>query len=366
MMIWLILVLMTAAVMAGLLSPILGKRSGETAADRSEYDRAVFRDQLAELDRDMAKGTIGAAEADAARNEISRRLLQATSGGRAQAMASRAPLIAVIGALLVPAIALPLYLARGNPALPDVPLAARLENALENQDFAALIAKVEKHLADKPGDVQGWQVLAPAYKRAQRWDDAANAYANILKFSSPMPATIADYGEMMVYANQGMVTAEAHRAFTEALKLDPKLPKARFFAGLALKQEGKRDEARMALQSFLADTPAGAPWRPTLEAELKDMESRAPALTQDQMAAGANMTVADRDTMIRSMVDGLEARLKADASDLEGWQRLIRARSVLNEPDKAKAAIATAKEQFKDKPEAISALEGLAREMGIK
>ncbi|MBC8035634.1 MAG: c-type cytochrome biogenesis protein CcmI [Rhizobiales bacterium] len=344
MMIWLVLTVMSLAAMAWLLLPF---RQEPAVADRSDYDRAVFRDQLSELDRDVARGVIGEAEAEAARNEISRRLLQAIPG--ASTGSSHAPWIAILGVLMIPVVALPLYLQRGSPKLSDVPLAARLEDAILNQDFDAMIAKVERHLAEQPDDIQGWTVLAPAYKRLQRWDDAATAYANIVRLGPASPETIADYGEMLVFASQGMVTAEAQRAFGEALKLEPKLPKARYFHGLGLKQEGRREEALAAFQSLLADTPPESPLRFTLEAELS-----------------ADMTEADRAAMIKSMVDGLEAKLAANGGDLEGWQRLIRARGVLGEREKARAALEAARQQFKDKPEAMSALEGSAKEAGIE
>ncbi len=363
MMIWIIFVFMAALVMAGLLLPV-ALRPGPVA-QRQDYDRAVFRDQLAELDRDVARGAIAPAEAEAARNEISRRLLQAATPAAPRTAIAGKPIVAVTGAALVPALALLLYVQLGHPTMPDVPLAARLDNAVQNQDFDALIAKVEKHLAVKPDDVEGWRVLAPAYRGVRRWDDAASAYANLFKLEVPTPALIADYGEMLVFANEGMVTAEASRAFGEALKLDPKLPKARFFNALALKQEGKHGDARAALEALLSESPNGAPWRKAVETELKDLASLAPALTQDQMAEGASMSAGDRDVMIRSMVDGLEAKLKDDGNNLEGWQRLIRARTVLREPDKAKAALTAAKEVFRGKPEAVAALDGLARELGI-
>lgn len=347
MMIWFILAVMLAAVMAVLLWPVWRKYE---AADRASFDRAVFRDQLSELDRDMARGLIGVGEAEAARNEISRRLLQAGSGFT---KSSRSPLIAVVGVLLIPAVAVPIYLLRGNPDLPDVPLLARLENAVENEDMVALIAKVEAHLAEKPEDAQGWRVLAPAYRRMERWDDAANAYANILRYSAPTAAAFAEYAEMLVFSNRGLVTAEANAAFGEALKLDAKLPKARFFRGIALKQEAKIEAAQAHFQTFLAESPADAPWRPMLEAELREMSA-------------ANMTAPDRDAMIRSMVEGLDAKLEVNGDDLEGWQKLIRARTVLNEMDKARAALAAAKAQFRDRPEAVAVLDGLARELKVE
>ena len=364
--IWFIFIIMTAAVLAGLILPMLRGGAG-TAADRSSFDKAVFRDQLAEIDRDLARGIIGPAEADAARNEISRRLISAAKPpDRLVPGPIGKSVLALIATLIVPAVALPLYLKTGRPGLPDVPHAPRLENAVENNDFVAMVAKVEAHLAGHPDDVQGWAVLAPAYKREQRWADAADAYANILRLSQPTAETISDYAEMLVFAKDGLVTADARRAFSEALKLDPKAPKARFFAGIALKQEGKVEEAKAALQAFLDESPKDASWRPMVEAELKDMASHPPVLSEGQMAAGSNLKAAGQQAMIRSMVDGLEAKLQADASNLDGWLRLIRARTVLNETDRARQALATAKQHFKGQPEALTSLDGLAKELGIR
>ncbi len=346
-MIWLVFTIMTAAVLAVLLMP-LWKGRAAVAPGRARYDQAVFRDQLSELDRDVARGVIGAAEAGAARNEISRRLIQAARPPSEPA-AGKAGVVGLIGAVLVPLVAIPLYLNSGMPRLADVPLAARMEKAVDNQDFAALVAKVERHLAQNPDDVEGWKVLVPSYKREGRWQDAADAYANIVRLSHPDAAMIADYGEMLVFANDGMVTAEAARAFSAALKIDANLLKARFFAGLALKQEGRKEEARQAFEALLAGSPADAAWRPMVEAELQDM-------------AGAE----EQQAMIRTMVEGLEERLKTDGGNLEDWQRLIRSRAVLKEPDKAKAAYAMARHRFMDRPEALASLESLAKEMGIE
>ena len=333
--------------------------------DRLAFDRAVFRDQLTELDRDVSRGLIGEREAEAARNEISRRLIAAVSGQSAAEQGAHSIAWTLATVLVVPIVAVPLYLAIGNPSLPDVPLVARLEKAVEQGDFAALIAKVEMHLAENPADVQGWKVIAPAYQRASRWADAANAYSNILKLSAPDAGTLADYGEMLVFANNGMVSADASRAFAQALNLDANLPKARYFHALALKQEGKTEEARRLFDRFLAESPADAPWRPMLEAELQDLDSRPPALGKEAIDVAKTMTQDDQQAMIRGMVEGLDQRLKTNGKDLEGWLRLMRARIVLNEPDRAAVAYESAKTWFRDDPKALAALDDLARELKI-
>lgn len=361
MMIWIAFACLIAAVLAAIVWPLAGK--WQVPVDRAAYDRAVYRDQLAELDRDAARGLIGLAEAEAARNEIARRLLAAKDAEPAGAADSGrfAPLAALA---FIPVLAIGVYVLFGRPDLPDVPLQQRLEAAAKNQDMAALIAKVEALLVENPTDLQGWAVLASAYKRMERFDDAANAYANILRLTQPSADLYANYAEMLVFANGGLVTADAARGFGEALKLDPKHPRARFFSGLGLKQEGKIAEALAVWRGLLAESAAGAPWRKSLETEIA--AAAAPGPTPEQMAAAQAMNAEDRRRMIQTMVDGLEEKLKADGSDIAGWQRLIRARMVLGQRERAKVAYRAARELFKDKPDVLASFEGLAKELGVE
>jgi len=326
MLIWLIFAGMTAAVVAALAVPFMRSSAGVQNPD-ADFDRAIYRDQLQELDRDAARGLIGEAEALAARNEISRRLLRVAKP-EAPTAGNRYALLAV---LLVPLIALPVYARYGSPLMPDVPLQERLKGAIANQDFEALVATVEAHLAKSPNDVEGWKVLAPAYKRERRWRDAADAYANVLRLAPQTADAIADYGEMLVFANEGMVTAEAEGAFVEALKLEATNERANYYYDMALKQEGK-----------------------------------APALTDQQIAAVQAMPPQDQTAMIAGMMDGLEQKLGKDSRDLEGWKRLIRARRISNEIDKAKESLNLAMNIFKDDPATLDALRELAKELGIE
>ncbi len=350
MMPWIAIAAVTAAVLALLVAPIFGR--GGVRASRAELDRAVYRDQLAELERDLGRGAIGAPEAEAARNEITRRILQAGQGEEPSSPGGMR--WALLAALLVPLAALAVYGRHGSPGLPDVPLAGRLANAEQAGDFEALVAKVERHLADNPADLKGWQVLAPAYKRLARWSDAAHAYGRILDLAPASPETIADFGEMTVYASEGMVTAEARRAFAEAVTRDGRQPKARFFLAMALAQEGKREEALAAYRGLLADTPAEASWRAALEAEIAALAGQAAEASGDQSE------------MIRTMVDGLEARLRTDPADLEGWLKLIRSRTVLKEEDRARLALAEARSHFAGDASALAALDGIARELNLQ
>jgi cytochrome c-type biogenesis protein CcmH len=361
--VWAVLILMTLAAMGAIALPLL--RAREARPDAA-HDRAVFQDQLAELDRDEAADLIGRAEADAARNEIKRRLLATREQPQAVAASSSKPWASLAALLIVPVLAIPLYAKFGNPTLPDVPLKERLEKAAENKDYDALVARVEQHLVNNPDDAQGWMVLVPAYRAMGRFEDGAQAIATIMRLTNVDADKLADYAELLTFANGELVSAEAARALEEALKLTPGHPKASYYMAVAKKQEGKLDEAKALLEKMLAGAPADAGWKPMVEQELASLSSRPPALSAEQMKEGAAMNAEDRNAMIRGMVEGLEKRLSEQADDPEGWQRLIRARTVMNEPGKAEAAYTKAKEVFKDRPDVLASLAALAKELRLE
>ncbi|NJM30450.1 MAG: c-type cytochrome biogenesis protein CcmI [Rhizobiales bacterium] len=313
-----------------------------------------------------AAGQIGKAEADAARNEIKRRLLATRNETQTAGTSASKPWESLAALLIVPVLAIPLYAKFGSPMLPDVPLKQRLEKAAENKDYDALVARVEQHLASNPDDAQGWMVLVPAYRAMGRYADGAEAIAAMMRLTGRDANKLADYAELLTLANGELVSADAARALEEALKLTPGHPKASFYMAVAKKQEGKPDEAKAMLETLLASAPAGAGWKPMVEQELASLSSRPPALSAEQMKEGAAMKTEDRNAMIRGMVEGLEKRLGEQADDPEGWQRLIRARTVMNEPDKAEAAYTRAKVVFKDRPDVLASLAALAKELSLE
>jgi cytochrome c-type biogenesis protein CcmH len=339
---------------------------GASPAGRSEGALAIYKDQLAELDRDVAAGVLGVDEAEAQRTEISRRLLAAGRDVTAATSATNSfPKAAV---LAVPLLATALYAYMGNLGLPDVPRQQRLDAAETSNDWDALIARVEQQLEKNPGDVEGWQLLVPNYLNMGRYLDAVNAMARIADIKGPSADLYASMAEALVANNKGLMTAQAVTIVNEALVLDPKHPKALFYSALGLAQEGKVVEAKAAYTTLLASAPADAPWRKTVENELAKLGplAAAPQLSAEQMQGAEGMTPEDRTAMIKGMVDGLDEKLKSNPDDVEGWLRLIRARTVLNETEKAMAALATARTTFATKPEQLKALENLAQELKLQ
>jgi cytochrome c-type biogenesis protein CcmH len=257
----LLVALMTAAAMLALLWPLSRTRA---AASAQAADVAVYRDQLAELERDRARGLIADSEAEAARIEVSRRLLSAADARNDEAPAagalSRRRIAAVLALAGIPLIAGALYLSLGSPGLPAAPLAARLAKPPEQQDLALLVQRIETHLARNPDDGRGWEVLAPVYLSAGRFDDAVAARANALRLLGATAAREADHGEALTLQARGVVTAEARAAFDRSTALDANNAKALFFLGLAAEQDGKPADARAIWGRLAASAPPGDPW----------------------------------------------------------------------------------------------------------
>ena len=362
-MLWMTFAAVTIFVLAAILWSSF--RPAGQAPAREPYGLAVYRDQLAELDSDEARRLISPSEAVAARNEISRRLLAAAGAPAAVSAASPSRAVAILGALAVPALALAVYLLQGRPDLPGVPYAQRIAGAVANNDLAALMVRVEAHLAERPDDVEGWRAIAPAYRALGRYGDAAKAFSRILSLSEPSAALHADLGEALTQDAQGLVTEAAVRSFEEALKADPENVKARFFRALAHQQDGASDVAVRQWQALLASAPAVAPWRGTVEAEIAraQMGAVAPELSEEQLAANRSLSPEDRHAMIRSMVEGLAARLSRNGNDLNGWLRLAKSRLVLGEPEEARRALDRAQDEFRNDLAALARIEQMRKSL---
>ncbi|MGE0737112.1 MAG: c-type cytochrome biogenesis protein CcmI [Alphaproteobacteria bacterium] len=351
------------------LRPLL--KPSQAAAAAGAHDIEVYRDQLAELERDRARGLIGTQEAAAARLEIERRLLAAAK--RTDAAGAR-PAAPAHGALLALAIGLPLlsgalYLMLGQPRLPAQPFAARQADralAEKDGDTAKVIAELEQRIARNPKDLDAWTGLGRTLFLAQRHAEAAIAYGKALDLAPDNRDIAASYAETLSFANGGTVTDQAKKLFAAVLAAQPADPRARFYLGLAQQQGGDPKGALDMWLALEADSLPNAPWMPMLRQRIEaaaksanvdlaearkklsppaDKPPTTPGPSQDDIDAAQKMSPADRAAMIKGMVERLETRLKEQPDDVEGWRRLGRSYRVLGEKQKAIAAFAKAAEK---------------------
>jgi cytochrome c-type biogenesis protein CcmH len=336
---------------------------------------AVYRDQLAAIEGERARGLIEGAEADAARVEISRRLLDAAAkASRLERPTRPLPVrrLAMAVAVGVPALVLAVYLTHGAPDLPGFPHPTSAAGPLPNLPLADLVAKVEARLRASPDDGDGWDVIAPVYFRLGRFADAAYAYARAVELKGENAKRLAGFAEATIRDADGIVSEAARIACEKILKLEPGRPDARFWLALAKEQDGDRAGAVAAYKALLQDLPATAPGREALEARIEEVSGRRGGAEAGQrgpsaadIAAAQQLSAEERIKMITSMVDGLAQRLKADGKDLPGWLRLLKAYVVLGRKGDADAALADARRNFAGDEKALAALSELAQSLGL-
>lgn len=374
-------------------------------AEAGRPDVAIYRDQLAEVDRDLGRGILSAEDATRLRTEVSRRLLEV--GRRADGTGALVPLwlpLAVIALLL--ALGAFLYVGGGPvqglgaPDYPDLPLALRIaesQKAYETrptQDAAEaarpawvapagtdpqtleLMDKLRKAVAGRPDDLQGHELLVSNEIKLGNYVSARKAQEGILRILGTT-ATVADRlkaAELMIYAAGGVITPEAEANLTAVLAQDPTNGAARFWIGLMAAQVGRPDRAFQIWAPLLDEGPQDAPWITPIRSQIEAVAAAAgvpyslPAAggpSASDMANAAQMAPEDRQKMIEGMVGGLESRLMADGGPVEDWVKLINALGVLKAGDRARAAYAKATAAFAAEPGALSALQAAAKSAGL-
>ncbi len=384
MLLWLIFAVLTALVLYVVLRPLSG--GSATEEPRAAFNATVYRDQLGEVASDRERGLIGERDAEAARVEIARRLLATDAekqGAKLSPTHSPTKALAVGLAVALPVAALSLYLVYGSPRLPDQPLIARLQDPASDKDLEVLVARVEARLREHPEEGEGWEVIAPVYMGWGRYADAAEAYRQTIRLIGELPKRLANYGQALVLANNGVVSEDARKALERAVVLDPNLIEPRLVLIIAKEQDGQFAVAAEAWRAMLAKAPADAPWRKLVEQRLAEDEAKlagkaVPAKPEgspgqgpqgpspDDVAAAQKMNPADRQAMIETMVQRLDDRLTQKGDDLAGWLKLVRAYTVLDRKDDALKALERAKTQFSGNAEALQQLNALAAELGLK
>lgn len=261
-MIWLIFAGLALATIAILVLPLL--RAKAVPLSRAEYDLTVYRDQLAEIEVELERGTLSADQAVAARTEIQRRILALGSMGKASdATAARPWKLATVLALVVPLLAFGFYVFLGAPMLPDQPYAARADKIKEMQDQGEMIRNMVASLSAKlekaPGDGKGWAMLGRSQRVLGQKDEAKASYRKAIAL---LPADSASRmelaGLLLEDIPQGSVLPpEFVGLMREVLAVDPDNIDALYFAGIAAMQMGDSRRARELWTKVMVQLPEG-------------------------------------------------------------------------------------------------------------
>jgi cytochrome c-type biogenesis protein CcmH len=276
---------LTSLAMALLLLPLLLR---QRLAESSEaYNLAVYRDQLAEVERDLARGLLTDEQAEAARAEIGRRILAIAPAAATATSRRLSPALLAVSTviiLLVPFSAWTFYWQIGSPSVPDQPFASRGGDGTTSvaggdpnphPDMAGAVAKLGEHLKEHPDDLAGWQLLGRANVGLGRYEEAVEAYRHAADLSHQNPPIVGDYGEALVLAAGGVVTPPAEKAFEVGLKEPETAPRSRYYIALAAFQRGDTQKALQGWVDLEADSPADADWLPLLRRRIAEAAAKA-------------------------------------------------------------------------------------------
>ncbi|MBM9594318.1 c-type cytochrome biogenesis protein CcmI [Roseitranquillus sediminis] len=398
---WITALAMAAAVAALLLRAFWS----DAGAPNEATDVDVYRDQLKEVDRDVARSVLTEDEAARIRLEVSRRLLDADRRAASGGASDGAPKAASAGvaftlALLVLGGGVGLYVWLGAPGYPDLPIAARREaaevaraerpsQALAEAEaavampavegdprHAALMEQLRQTLQERSDDLQGYVLLARNEAILGNYAAAHRAQARVieLKGQEATAADWSDYADLLVMAAGGYVSHEAERALAEALRRDPANGTARYYSGLLYAQTGRPDLAFQVWRPLVEQGPGDAPWVQAARAQIGRAAQlagvrydppAAPGPSAADLAAAQEMSPEERQEMVRGMVEGLSQRLATEGGPAEDWARLIAALGVLGEQDRAAAIYAEARSAFGTEAESLGLIDEAAERAGI-
>lgn len=373
----------------------------------SDYDLKVYRDQLKEVERDVARGVLAEADAERVRIEVSRRILaaDAASGGGAELRDRSGPYALAGIAVAVFAGSYGLYLSLGAPGYGDLGLSHRIEMAETlradrpsqaeaetglpplpvedaNAEYQALVQQLRGALAERPNDVRGLRLLAQAEARLGNFTAGHKAQARLIELTGGEdadPQEWSNYAELMILAAGGYISPEAEQVLVQVLDRDGRNPTARFYWGQMLLQTGRPDQAFRIWDGLLRESTSDAPWVPPIMSQIREVAAMAgvpnyqpPTLTEVRgpsaadIEAAEDMTPTERMQMIEGMVSGLAQELSEQGGPPQKWAQLISALGVMGRLGEADAIFQNAKEVFENDPGAMDIVNRAADRVGLQ
>ena len=403
---WIIIIAMAALIVL-LLGRAMWRGADVALPTKAQYDVQVYRDQLAEVDRDVARGVIPAEDAERVRTEIARRILAADAAteGTPHNASGRPVLMLGLVAVVLGVGSIALYTHLGQPGYGDLALADRIAFAEEiranrptqktaqdslpptppaqglSDEYLALMEQLRTAVTDRPEDLQGHRLLAQNEANIGNYVAAAQAQKEVLRIMGSQSTTkeIGDYGELLVLAAGGYVSPEAETALRAVLSQDMENGRARYYIGLMMVQTGRPDIAFRVWDNLLRRGPLNAPWIAPIREQIMPLSQLAgvdytmPAIgdgsttgpSAADIDAASEMTAEDRIEMIGAMVTGLSDRLASQGGAPTDWARLITSLGVLGERDQALAVFNNAVQVFADDPGALDLIRSAGSQAGV-
>jgi cytochrome c-type biogenesis protein CcmH len=300
---WISAGVLAAAALLFVLRPLLWPRRRE-GVSRREVNISLYRDQLREVDADLAAGRLAQGDHERARREIEARLLEDVpqgEGERRPVAAHRKLLFAT--ALAVPVLAVGVYFATGNPGAIDSPM----------RNLDTMVERLAKRLQDRPEDAEGWRLLGRSYTAMERFPDALKADSQAAKLAPKDPDVLADLADVMAMVHGRSLQGEPEKLVMRALELDPNHLKALALAGTAAYERKDFNAAAAYWQRMLPHLEAGSEDARAVQSNIDEARSLAGTAAPPKIAAAPPKVAAAPAKALKGTVT-LSAALKAKAS----------------------------------------------------
>jgi cytochrome c-type biogenesis protein CcmH len=273
--------LLTLAVLALLLVPLLLKQRKQRLGSSSELSVAVLRDQLNDLEDQRKAGTLDPAMFAEEQAELERRALEDGAGaGAGQPYSTgRKLILAVILGIALPALVVGLYFMLGSPDAikPQQDAgtgAAGSPHSLGPQQIQAMAAKLAERLQNNPDDGEGWLMLGRSYMTLGRYPESAAAFGRAISLLPPNANLLADYADVMAMAQGRRLTGEPEKIIVRALAIDPRHPKSLALSGSAAFERGEFALAIQQWQKILTLVPPDSPAAQSIGNSIADAQRR--------------------------------------------------------------------------------------------
>jgi cytochrome c-type biogenesis protein CcmH len=278
---WLVAALMTLVALAFILVPLLHPRppAGPSVV---EANLEVLRGQRREIDSDVANGVLPADARDQALAELVERAqddLQPPSRP-AVAAAKRPWAAAAVAAVAVPILAFGMYFAVGNPDAADASKVGHEGGQMTETQILAMVDNLARKVRERPDDVQGWALLGRSMAALGRYPEAVEAYEHLAKIAPDDPQVLSDYADALGMMQGRSLAGRPYELVKQALKIDPRFPKALALAGTAAMDAGDFKGALGYWETLAADLPAGSEDRTRIDAIITEVRERASAAGQ--------------------------------------------------------------------------------------
>jgi cytochrome c-type biogenesis protein CcmH len=345
--------------------PLLGKRGRAADVSHGETNLSIYRDQLRELDQDLANGNIERLQYDAAKREIERRVLEEVEQEADLAAASGGPkwTLAVGIAVAIPLIAVPVYLGFGTPAALDPQKRAAQETGagheLTPQRLAAMVEQLKDRLKSQPDDAEGWMMLAKTTSALGRYDDSANAYRQAVRLVPPDADLLADYADTLAMAQGRSLAGEPERLIDQALKVDPKHVKSLALGGTIAFEKQDYKKAATLWKRILEVVPPDAEFAERIRTSVAEAERKSGV--KPSIAASASAASGDGSVAGAKLSGQVEIAATAKKSVAPDDTVFIYARAASG----PKMPLAILRVQVKDLPKAFELTEAMAMAPGM-